>query len=410
MSTAARLALALAFVLLDASSDTPDLIVLQDGEEIECRVLYEDDETVVYTEKRKAEEVPRSEVASVQSIERSLREALDRFTALSPGDVAGLLDLARFCESRELHGEARHLRIRVLTLDPENEEAWTKLGGVHTDRRGWRIKVRGRFLSIEQLRERVSDWKNAMELPTAHFLLKTDADPERALDLALDLERAYLAFYDLLGPVLRLYPFDEVPQIHVYASTDDYPRPPIEDQVAWYSRPGNELYVDAQRATVVPQAVVAELADLMVFNAFKRTLGKTGSAPAWVRSAIGQAFAAGFRRDPGRASWDLSQPIAAHFRAHATAPQPLSLSDVVEAAWGAFEGGPTPELYGAQAYTLMHFLAHADDGALRPALGAYLVRAFGGQGATTHLEKAVGLDDDEIEERWLAWSKRQAGG
>jgi hypothetical protein len=56
MSIAASL-----FALLALSgSDTPDLIVLQDGKEIECRVLWEDESTIVYTEKRKADEVPTS--------------------------------------------------------------------------------------------------------------------------------------------------------------------------------------------------------------------------------------------------------------------------------------------------------------------------------------------------------------
>ena len=77
-----------------------------------------------------------------------------------------MADLAKFCESRDLPGEARQMWIRILIDDPENEEAWTKLGGSH-GRKGWRLKVRGRYYTLDQLRERVSDWKNAMELRTA---------------------------------------------------------------------------------------------------------------------------------------------------------------------------------------------------------------------------------------------------
>jgi hypothetical protein len=406
MSIAASL-----FALLALSgSDTPDLIVLQDGKEIECRVLWEDESTIVYTEKRKADEVPTSEVASVQSIERSVREYLDRFSALPRGNVQGLLELADFCEARELHGEARHLRLRVLLLDPENETAWTKLGGVHTERRGWRMKVRGRFLDLGALRERVSDWKNALELPTAHFLIRTDTDPARALDLAVDVERAYLAFYDLLGRALRLYPFDEVPEINVYSSADDYPSPPTSGSIAWFATNANVLHVDGTAAREAPQAAVAELSDLLMWNAMRRTVGKTGSMPAWARKGIGQAFAAAFRRDPGYASWDLSQPVAEPFRTHAEARKPLSLDKLMNAGENAFSSGSDVPLYFAQSYTLLHYLAYADDQALRPALGSYLAGAYGGQGSASHLAKALGRSEKEIEAGWNDYVRARAGG
>lgn len=399
------------FALLALSgSDMPDLIVLKDGKEIECRVLWEDESTVVYTEKRKAEEVATSEVASVQSIERSVREYLERFSGLPRGNVAGLLELADFCEARELLGEARHLRLRVLTLDPENESAWVKLGGVRTERRGWRMKVRGRFLDLDDLRERVSDWKHALELPTAHFLIRTDADPARALDLAVDAERAYLAFYDLLGRALRLYPFDEVPEINVYSSKDDYPSPPTAGSIAWFAPNANVLHVDGAAAREEPHAAVAELADVLLWNALRRTVGKTGSMPPWARNGIGQAFATAFRRDPGYASWDLSRPAHEHFRTHAAARDPLGLGELVNAGPNAFESGTNAARYVAQSYTLLHYLAFADGGAYRRALGQYLAEAFGGQGSASHLEKALGRKEKEIEAGWNEYARAHAGG
>ena len=84
-----------------AQSDTPDLIVLEDGKELECRVLYEDDETVVYTTRRKAKELPRAEVQSVRSIRAQLARVprrLRRAARTSPGRAPrprGLLRVAR---------------------------------------------------------------------------------------------------------------------------------------------------------------------------------------------------------------------------------------------------------------------------------------------------------------------------
>ena len=382
-------------------SDTPDLVVLQDGKEIECRVLYEDEETVVYTKKRKAQEVARSEVASVQSIERSVKEYLDRFDEIDARSVPALLDLAAFCESRELFGEARHLRIRVIGLDPENETAWTELGGVYTERRGWRLKVRGRYLGMDKLRERVADWKNALELPTAHFLIRTDGDPAKALDLAVDIERAYLAFYDLLGPALRMYPFDEVPEINVYASPDDYPAPRNQGDMAWFEVRANTLHVNGAQAQQAPQAAVATLADLLLWNGLRRTVGKVGAVPAWVRDGLGQAFAAAYRRDPGHASWDFGNPIQAHFVTHAGAEKPLSIKEVVAAGFRATDSGSKAGLYAAESYTLLHFLATGEEGAFRPGLAEYLKESFMGKDSISNLEKALGLKSKEIEERWI---------
>jgi hypothetical protein len=392
-----------------AQSDTPDLIVLKDGEEIECRVLFEDEDTVVYTKKRKGKEIARQEVQSVQSIERSLREYLERFDRISSGDTTALLGLAEFCESRELFAEARHLRIRVVLMDPTNETAWTKLGGVYSKRRGWRMKVRGRFYSLEQLRDRIDDWKNAMEIPTSHFLVKTDVAPERTMNLLVDLERAYLTFYDLLGGVLRLYPFDEAPELRVYASADDYPSPPIRGQVAYFQPGGNVMHVNAAGARDAPHAAVAELTDVLLFNSFRRTTGKTGSIPPWARNGFALAFGAAYRRDPGHASWDLSYPIQAYFDQHAAAQDPLSLKDVVRASFGAWNSGPKAELYAAQSYTLAHFLSHANDRVYRKGFGEYLLSAYKGKRSLSHLEKALDLKEREIEERWTAYVKAMAG-
>jgi hypothetical protein len=390
-------------------SDTPDLIVLNDGKEIECRVLFEGEDTVTYTKKRKAEEVPLAEVASIQSIERSLREFLEAYDRLSGDDVAGLLDLAKFCESRELLAEARNLRIRVLLIDPENDEAWTRLGGVHSERKGWRMKVRGRFYSLEDLRERVSDWKNAMEMPTAHFLIKSDVAPERVLDLSIDIERAYLSFYELLGDVLNLYPFDEIPEIYVYSDEKDYGSPPNPGQVAWFAPVTNVLHVNASAAESAPTAAVAELTEVLLSNAFHRTVGKTGTVEEWARKGLSLAFGGAYRRDPGHASWDLSTPIQEYFRTHARAEEPLSLKDVIRAGRFSYDSGDKAHLYTAQSYTLCHFLAHGEDGALRAKFGEYLLSSFRGKGSSSHFEKITGADLEELEARWTAYVRSVAG-
>src|SRR4030095_16077432 len=113
-----------------ALGDENDLIVFADGKEPACRVLLETDSKVVYRARNKTTEVTRAALKEVQSIERSLGTYLKRFEGMDPRDVQALSELALFAEANYLSGEAHNTWIRILTIDPVNEQAWTKLGGV----------------------------------------------------------------------------------------------------------------------------------------------------------------------------------------------------------------------------------------------------------------------------------------
>lgn len=389
--------------------EDPDLLTLTDGKEIECRVLLEDDQHVVYRTGRKTHEIARDQVRSVQSVERSLEQFVERFAAIDPTQVAALSDLALFAESSYLPGEATNTWIRILTLDPENEQAWTKLGGVKR-RKGWELKVRGRFLDIGELRTRVSDWKNVLELRTAHFLIQTDAAPELALDASLDLERAWLTFYRILGKPLGLYVFDEVPEVHVYSDAKDYPSPPTPGQSAWFSRAANTLHVDRSSQPNRSQ-VVAELVDALVLNAFRRTLDKrTGELEPWAREGLRQAFAGAVRPDPGRVRFDFDAPLVPLFRAQATDPKPLKLEQVLRAGLASFDSGTDAARYSAQSYTLTHFLVFAENGKHRARYAEFLRTSYEGKGGSSNFFKVLGLDPDETQAEWTAYVARMAGG
>ncbi|MEE8469195.1 MAG: hypothetical protein V3T22_12115 [Planctomycetota bacterium] len=388
--------------------DDTDLLTLTNGKEIECRVLFEGEDTITYSTRRKTREIPRAEVAEIQSIERSLREFLDRFAALDPTHVGSLTDLATFAEGAFLPAEARHTWIRIITLDSENERAWTKLGGVK-GRKGWRLKVRGRFYDLERLRQRVSDWKNAMEIPTAHFLIKTDLEPERALDIAIDIERIYLAYYDALGPELKLYPFDEVPEIHLFGDRKNYPKPPTPGWGAWFGRISNEVYVDASGTFDVLE-VRRNVAYCLLFNSFRRALGaRVGELPPWAREGLARGLARAIRGDAGRMRLELGIPHEASFSHHARDADALPLKRLLTADFAAFQAGTHVERFRAQAYTLTFFLVNAEDGRYRAGLADYLRSAFLGKGAATHLEKALGVKIEDLEQEWFAYVQGLAG-
>jgi len=391
-----------------AGDDGPDVVVLRDGGRVEGRVLFENDEKVVLREKSKTREIARGEVGEVQSVERSLAEYLKRFDALDPTDVAALVDLAHYAEEHHLPGEARCTWIRILTVDAAHEEAWAKLGGVQRNK-GWELKVKGRFYTIDELRTRTSDWKNALELPTAHFVVKTDTGPERALEVALDVERACTAYYEVVGKPLELWVFDEVPEIHLHAEAKEYPAPPTPGDPAWFGRGENTLHVLSSQS-LDRGLVVAEFVDALVFNSFRRSLGnKTGELEPWVREGLRQAFAAAVRPDPGHVRFEFGEPIAAHFHTQATAEKPVALEAVLTAGRNAFSSGTNAARLTAAAYTLTQFLIQGRDHAHRAAFADFLRSSYTGKGGKSNFLHALDMKEKDLEAEWTAYVKEVAG-
>jgi hypothetical protein len=385
----------------------PDLVVLENGKEIECRVLFEDDERVIYKASRKAKEVARDEVAEVQSIERSMRSFLERYSALEPTEVGALSELALWAESQDLPGEARNLWIRIVLLDSENEQAWTKLGGSN-GRRGWRIRVRGRYYTLEKLRERAGEWKTAMELPTAHFLVKTSMEPVRALDISIDLERLYQMYYDKIGQPMQLYPFDEVPELHIYGDSEDAPRPPQPTWTAWYERVGNAVLVRGVEANV--HEIRKSVIYLMIRNSFRKAQGnRDGALPYWAREGIANAFAFALRPNPGKLEAEPGVPYVQWFADQANDEKPLAIKKILDSGLGSFQTGPREEQYVRQAYTLVFFLVNAEDGKYRKLFVEYLRSAFDGKGAASHFKKIFDMDFDDLDEEWNTYVRRIAG-
>ena len=402
-------ALLLSFVpFVAADRREPDLIVLTSGQEVECRVLYEDDQEVVYSAKRKEQRKPRAEVKEVHSIERSMADFLQRYEQIDPTDVAAVAQLAQFAEDSFLPGEARSLWIRILALDKENEQAWTKLGGVK-GRKGWKLEVRGRFYDLDELRDRVDDWQNALELSTAHFLLKTDADPLRALNASIDLERAYQTYYEVIGKPLKLFVFDEEPEIHVFADAKRYPSPPSPGQKVWFDRSANTLNV-SWSAMPSPSEIVSELTQLLIFNSFRRSADtRTGEIEPWARYGLMSAFAIAVRPDPGRVRFEFAPPYQPWFQKQAADKKPLDLEKILTSGRGSYEGGPDAERYAVAAYTLVHFLVYYENGKYRPALANFLRDSFQGKGGKTQFFDTIGVKGDVLEGEWKGYVQKVAG-
>jgi len=95
-----------------------DLVKLRDGREFEGRVLVDNKERVVLRVESREREFPIADVAEVRSFARSQAQALERVRQLDAKDAAGVLDVARFCRSAQLEGEAVLFALTALSVDP----------------------------------------------------------------------------------------------------------------------------------------------------------------------------------------------------------------------------------------------------------------------------------------------------
>ena len=415
-----RIALALSSVLLAfplaASGATQDRemvdrVLLKSGRDLEGRVLFENEEFLIVDTGHKEQRVPQSDVAEVESVERSLVKFLERFDAIDVGNPEQLLELARFAEEHELPGEARNLHLRVLGVDPTNEVAWKSLGGKMSKRLGWRLRVRGRYLTLDALRERVSDWRNALELTTAHFFIRTDIAPERALDLAINIERAYLEFYSLFGTTLELFVFSELPSIYVYASEEEFPTPTVDGKNAWYTEEDNILYVNGGGdGKEVAREAMRHFIDMMMFTSFKRTMGDDGMPAPFVSRGVGLLFGAALEFDRSFAEWKFESPSEALFQLHANAEEVRTIKEILNASEGDYASGGNAPLTVAQTYTLMYFLVFGENGRYRDSLSRFVASSFTGRSSSSHFEEILGIKIEDLEPSYTAFVKQVASG
>ena len=77
-----------------------DTVRLTDGKQLTGRVLYDDDEGIVMRIRKKQREIPHSEIQELRTLERSLKEWLDRYDQIAP--IANQKDLLSQLPNAEL--------------------------------------------------------------------------------------------------------------------------------------------------------------------------------------------------------------------------------------------------------------------------------------------------------------------
>ena len=397
---AAGLFLALASAFADKA---PDSVKLKDGRELQGRVVYEGPETLRIKRGVSELEVKKSSVVDAKTIERSLKEALERYDTVQKDDVGGLTEVARFCQERGLENEARNLRLRVLLAGAEDPET---VEGANARIVAKKIQVRNddRWVDLEAWKDAKKDWKDAVEIKTAHFLVKTDLPMDRVLDAAIQLERHYLRFYDFLAPELVLYVFDETPTVFFYANEKDCPPGWTPGEKSWFSPGENKLHVLANDSLDLKR-IVHEATDLLLFNAFRRSSGKTGQIPPWSVAGFAEYFAVTAGTTPGDPWAPLGQAYPPLFKAFADDPNPLPMKQLMRSSLGDLNRGADGPRRSAEAYALVHWLMHGDGGSHRDVFFQQLRQAWKGRSIEEDLLKALGTDESKLLATVQAYAK-----
>jgi hypothetical protein len=392
-----------------ADEKSPDIVRLTSGKTLTGRVVQERADALTVESGHAQIEVERQSVAEVRSVERNLATFLKQYDLVPKTSVGHLLDIARFCDDCGLTNEATNLRYRVLLIDANNADARKGLGArsvaeklqvPDTDGKGW--------VDFDRLIGPKSRWRDAAELHTAHFLVRTDLPLARVLDAAVQIERHYLRFYDFLGPELGLYVFDQTPEICIYSRPGDYPMPWTEHAKSWYGPAENKLHVLVNDDQFDMVKLVRDVTDMLLVNALRKSSGKMGNMPPWAGCGFSEYFASTAASRPGAAWGELGVPSPALFRRQKDASKPLELDKLLTSSIGDIRRSDAADLRSAGAYTLVHFLLHADDGKYREPFYAYLRDAWTGKISAKGFLKAMGMKEDELETQWNAYVRAKA--
>jgi hypothetical protein len=390
--------------------DFKDEVHLTSGKVRKGLVVYENDNVVILRVGSKETKYSKLDVEKVVSRTRGLARVLGLLEGTAPNDAQALLNVAAEADDAGLEGEAELIRLQALIADPDNEEAHLALGH-KSNSKGWRYKVGSKWKSFDDWREHTGKWKERYEFRTSHFDIETDLRLDLAVVAALDLERAYRAFYDLLREELELKDIGERMKAQIHADDKSYPEP--GDGRYGYFSPSDLMFFVLGTTGDVQSTITHEICHQILYYATKRTKGARGSIPAWVDEGLAQYMQLGARRGLNGVLIETGAPAIGTFLAHATADKPYDLNRMLTMQSSDFAGGTDTGLKYAQAYTLVHFMLHGSNGKYRDGFFSFLRSAWQGKSSMSHfkdvVEDELDLDMDDFEASWTAYVNGTAG-
>jgi hypothetical protein len=382
-------------LLLACAGGEGDLVVLKNGKSLQGRVVFQDSAAVVLRQEKRDTRIEKDAVARVQSRAHELDVLLHNASKARLGDVRELELLVSQAEEVGLPGEAAVFWWRMLLLDRDNEVARLALG--HKRRGGeWLIPLGARAFDWDKRLALARDWGSAWELASLHYRLRSNLPLEANLDILLDLERLYRAFFELFGAELQLYDVCRPMPVELHADASSYPDSGRE--FGYYDPSTDVVQVDCSQ-TLVFQTLAHEATHQLLYDTAFRERNGSGEIPPWVNEGLAEYVAGAVARTPNLL-FQPGRPLAGHFRAHTQAKDPFDLTRVLAFASEDYDVSSDRTLKYAQSYTLVHFLLHGAEGAHRAAFFEYLREVYAGKGSSTDLKRCLRRDWRTLEKAW----------
>lgn len=392
--------LAVLALALPGSGDRPlDRVVLNDGTKLEGRVVLEADKLVVLRIGTRDREIDRAEIRSIESRLASWHEAFDRWRLLDEEDATKIADIATYAARVGLVEEARVFALRALAVDPENRIARDILGH-ERGKRDWTFREETRRWTWTERVKKSSDFRDAWNLETTHWSVRSNLSLMDATNAILDLECMYAVFFDQLALEVGAYHVPEPMRADIHGDTTSYPE--LGGSRGFYD-PSQRILIVNAAAGLDRGLVVHEATHQLLAATLELVRGGRGAIPPWLNEGLAEYFRATTGGLSGRLVYDANAIDSRSIRAQEHANETYKLSRVLNFDSGDYRATSHQDLKYVQSYTFVHFLIAGDDGTYRSRFFDFLRSAWNGQGSSTDLESALGAKVDTIEKRWVQW-------
>jgi hypothetical protein len=399
--------LALATLAAGGDAKPPDTVELEGGVKLAGRVVFEDQDELVLRVGSNERTFPRKKVVRFDSRFADLRALHKRWRELQETDLPGTLALAKRCREQKFEEQAQLLAWYVLSYSPSDAAAHEFLGHEHL-REGWIVVDGSRRWNYDKLLELRKDWKDAWELASEHYRVRSNLPLHDAVTAVLDMECAYEAFYQLLGRPLHFRELVDPLQAQVHADAKSFPET-VGDARSYFDRAGHVLLVNASggfdRGSVFHEAT-HQLLDANM----QSTRAARGDVPGWLNEGLAEYMRASMSGPAGRGLPDAGQLDLARFQEHAQAAGAYDLARVLNFGADDFAGSAKTSLKYSQSYTLVCWGLYGEGGQLRERFFDYLREACKGHSSSTAFKDALKLDERAIEKSWTEFVRAKAAG
>ncbi len=415
--------------------DLRDVVKTKDGKEVRGRVLRLHDEkeiTVLVGVRPKAGSgaggkrirIPRDKVVSVETVNQNLRKFLDlradaKAEVKAKKDLKALWKMVEWADARGLVAMARLQALELVLKDDDHEDAHRYLGHKKTAR-GWKWKRRSSFLARKKYEAKISKWGTALVLPTEHFELRTDAGLELAVDVAFDLEKVYVHWFQLFGKPLRLQEAISPMAVHLYRDVKRFPVLTFFVKLAYYAPPGAGDVCNAFVApeTGDPEQLITVVTQQLIYRTVRAAgSGNPGNADprqhvsGWLEYGLGQWMESMFDGRYGRLK--LRRPTVDRRQTVVLSRmRDLKLKSFLHASYSQFLDFTkrTKERWALSSH-LVQYLMDEDHGH-RAAFLDYIYEVFheGKGDSSTAFKKFLKVPLKDLERLFQGWLLRQPGG